>query len=293
MSYNSTYIPSDDVQGFHELPHLNAQLQRQSSDFGITADSQWNSYTQSLHPLPIICVSIALAAVVMFQLCFSLYYFWRHKPEVPYVHDRRVPTDPLRNCRIAFVLMLVTIAVFAQFIPVGNSYLTSGVSNSNNRLDYLDHTFTSLNTGGSTLNVEGNQLQLDFSDSYEINDCDAAQQLDNLLPAYYASVNEYLSYIEDVPDQTQSFQDALNLYAVRYKNNAVWIFYGWFAVCPGVFFIGMFFNSRRTVFGAVGLAELIMCFVYLVCLAGMIILVSSHPDVILDIELLIGQTCLF
>jgi len=276
MAYNGTYIPTDEVQGFHQLPHLNAQLQRRSGDFGITADSQWNSYSQSLYPLPIICVGIALTAVVLFQLGFSLYYFWRHKSPVPYVHDRRVPTDPLRNCRIAFVLMLVTIMVFNQFIPVGNSYLTSGVSNSNNRLDYLDNTFTLLNTDGSTLNIDGTQLQLDFNNSYKVSNCAAAQQLDDALPAYYASVDEYLSYIKDVPDKAQDFQDALNLYAVRYKNNAVWMFYGWLTVCPGIFFIGMFFNSRRTVYGAVGLAELIMCFVYLVCLAGMIILVDIY-----------------
>lgn len=224
--------------------------------------------------MPIICGGLALVAVVLFQLSFSLYYFWRDKSALPPVNDRRNPTDPLRNCRIIFVLMYVVVAIYVQFIPVGNSYLTSGVSNSNNHLDFLYNTFTSLTTSGYVMNTDGNRLQLDFENAYSVNNCAAAQQLDDFLPSYHDYVNQYLSYVEDVPDKSKDFQDGLNLYAVKFKNNAIWWFYGCLITCAGMFAVGMFFSSRRIVFVAIGWAELIMCFIFLACFAGMIILVS-------------------
>lgn len=278
MSSNFSYVPSPDVRGFHHLPHLNAKLQERSGDFGITADSQWNSYTKSLHPIPIICGGLALLAVVLFQLSFSLYYYWRKKSALPYVHDRRVPTDPLRNCRIAFLLLFTTVIIYVQFIPVGNSDITTGVSTSNTRLDYLDDQFTSLTTEGNDLINYGNVLQRDFSNSFTINNCVAAEELDDFLPLYDASVQEYLSYVQSVPEKAKDFQDTLNLYAVEYKNSAVWMFYGWFIICPDIFLVGMFLSNRRVVYGAVGLAELIMTFVFLVCIVGMIILVRYYAS---------------
>lgn len=210
---------------------------------------------------------------MLFQLGFSLYYFWRDKDGLPPVNDRRIPTDPLRNCRIVFVLMYTVVAIYVQFIPVGNSYLTSGISNSNNRLYYLDSTFTTLTSNGNMMNIDGNRLQVDFSNSYIISNCAAAQQLGDFLPSYYVSADEYLSYVEDVPDKVKDFQDGLELYAVKFKNNAIWWFYGCLITCSGVFVVGMYFSSRRIVFVAVGWAEMILCIIFLASLAGMIILV--------------------
>lgn len=166
--------------------------------------------------------------------------------------------------------------VYAQSIPVGNKYLATGMSNSEGRLDYLQSTFTTLTNDGNDLTTDGSLLQVDFSNSYTINNCAAAQQLDDFLPSYYASVDDYLSYVEDVPGKVEDFQSDMHLYAVKYKNRAVWIFYGWFVLIPPIFFVAMFFNSRKMIFGAIGVAELIMTFAFLLCGAAMVIMVNTE-----------------
>ena len=285
MSNFTSYLPALVVRSVHKIPHLNAQLHHRNGAFGITAESQRNAYTNSLLPMPIICGGIGLLAVFFFQLIFSLYYFWKKRSTLPYIHDHRIPTDPLRNCRIAFVIVFITIMVYAQSIPVGNKYLATGMSNSEGRLNYLQSTFTTLTDDGNSLNTDGSLLQVDFSNSYTINNCAAAQQLDDFLPSYYADIGDYLSYVQDVPEKVEDFQSNMHLYAVKYKNRAVWIFYGWFVLIAPAFLVGMFFNSRKITFGAIGVAELIMCFSFLFCGVAMVIMVSND-DVFLHIFLM-------
>ena len=53
MSSNNSYDASEIVRSMHGLPHLNKNLQRESSQFNVTYDSGINSYVISLFPLPI------------------------------------------------------------------------------------------------------------------------------------------------------------------------------------------------------------------------------------------------
>jgi hypothetical protein len=57
-SYNNSYSALLIVRDFHQLPHLNFHLERVSNEFGIKYDDYYNSYTNSLIPLPAIIAGI-------------------------------------------------------------------------------------------------------------------------------------------------------------------------------------------------------------------------------------------
>ena len=279
--YNDTYSVSETVKEVHQILHLNSHGQSSSTDFGITISSTWNDYTKSLLPIPIICMSIALLALFIFEMwaCCACCCRTEVDDDLPLVQRRAKPVDySLRYYRIGFLVFLIILVGFDQSILFGNKYLTNGVSNADDGLNYLESTFTDLNDYGDVLLADGYLLQDDFTNAYVKDNCQQANTLNSYLADYFSYVQDYQSYVADVPDKCNNAQDALHTYGVTYKNKTVWVFYAMFLVTAGIYTIGMVLSNKWVIFGGFCCAELVMTFTFILCGVVMILLVSCHCE---------------
>ena len=264
--YNNTYTVQDVVKQMHRLPHLDSALQTTSNDFGIYTDSTWNDYTKSLLPLPLICMSLGLLSLLIFQCTVCCCGCFR---KAPLPGTQRVnewsATLSLRYLLGGFILMTVVVVLFDQVILFGNGYLSSGISTSDDALNYLQNTFNDLNTYGNDLIVDGYHLRNDFTNATIKDNCQQAATLNAYLVDYFTYVDEYLSYISDVPDKCSNAQDALHQYGVHDKNSSIWAFYSMFIVCAGILLVGMLFSNKYVIFGGFCTMDLMLFFVFIFC----------------------------
>ena len=273
-SYNDTYSPQTVVRQVHKILHLNSALEKQDNTFYITTESTWNGYTKSLLAIPIICMSLGLLSVLVFQ-CVSCFTACCRKPGA-------VDPDPrqgylnLLNLRIAFVVGLLIVLVYDQSILFGSSFLGDGVSTASDSLDYLDATFTTLNTYGDDLNDEDYELQEDFNKSYQINNCSQAEDLSSYISDYFGYVEDYTSLIVDIPDKVENAQDFLHQYGVDYKNKSIYVFYAMFIVCVGIYAVAMLFSQKWAVFAGIGTSNCVMTLTFIIVGVEMVILVSIN-----------------
>lgn len=270
--YNDTYSTSTMVEQMHQLPHLSSSLTTEDNTFDITVDSTWNSYTRSLLPLPLILMALALLSVVVFQCATCCAACCRKPNQAP------VQTSGLWNCRIAFFFALAVVLLFDQSLIFGSKYLGDGVSTADDGLDFVGNTFTLLDNYGSDLTADGDALQEDFTNSANINNCDEAATLNDYMDDYFTYVDEYTSLVSDVPGKVNDAQDALHKYGVDYKNKTIWVFYGMFIVCLGIYALGMLCSSKLVVFAGMTVTDCVQIFTFLLCGVQMIILVSTSDS---------------
>jgi hypothetical protein len=269
--YNISYTPQNIVEQMHQVPHLTGSLKATDNTFGITYDSTSNDYTKSLLPLPLLCMALALLAVIIFQCatCFAGCCCQRAVP------DDEIRKKRLRNYGILFLLAFVAVLLFDQTLIFGSKYLGEGVDTADGGLDYVGDTFSTLKTYGADLTADGQDIQTDFTNSANINNCNEANTLNSYMDDYFTYVDDYNQQIQDIPNKVNDAQDALHKYGVDYKNKTVWVFYAMFIVCIVVYAIGMVLKQRVAVFVGMACSDLVMIFVFIICGVVMIILVSD------------------
>jgi len=256
----------------HQVLHLDSEARAVNGDFDITTESTWNDYTKSLLPIPILCAAIGLLGVFIFQMSACCYCCCKKRPVVPATRDSNASNIPLRNCWITFLFFLVAVLVYDQSLIFGNQYLGNGVSTVNDGLDYLETTFTTLNNDGDVLNTYGVQLLSDFENSVD-RGCASSPAFVDSMDDYFSYINEYTSYVEDVPGQCADAQDAVHRYAVDYRDKTVWVFYGMFLVCLVIYLCGMAFSNKPVLFTGMCVTDLVMIFSFIICGTTMIILI--------------------
>lgn len=115
----------------------------------------------------------------------------------------------------------------------------------------------------------------DFSASANVNNCDEANTLSSFLPDYFSAVDDYLSFVSDVPDKCTDAQDALHRYGVEHKNKTIWVFYGMFLVCLAVYTVGMCMSNKIVIYSGFCITDIVMFITFILCGVVMIMLVSS------------------
>mmetsp|Transcript_128658 Transcript_128658/g.251980 ORF Transcript_128658/g.251980 Transcript_128658/m.251980 type:complete len:490 (-) Transcript_128658:340-1809(-) len=260
------------VEQMHQVPHLSSSLSQQDNTFDITVDSTWNNYTKSLLVLPIICMSIALLAVLVFQCTTCCFCCCTKKPLSNDAALQSSNATKLWNTRIAFFVFLLCLVVFDQSLIFGSKYLSDGVSTASDGLDYVSDLFTQLDDYGEVLTDDGYVLQNDFELSYSENNCDQAQDLNAYISDYFNYVDDYTDLVKDVPGQCSDADDAIHKYGVDYKDKTVYVFYAVFLLCGIIFALGMVFSSKSAIFTGFALSDCVMIFTFLICGTVMIIL---------------------
>jgi hypothetical protein len=269
--YNISYAPQNIVEQMHQVLHLTHSLAVTDNTFDITIHSTWNDYTQSLLPIPLICMTLALLAVLVFQ-CTTCCVGCCCKRAEP---DEELRKKHLRHYEIWFLLAFIVVLLFDQTLIFGSKYLGKGVDTADGGLDYVGDTFTLLNAYGADLTADGLVIQSDFINSANTNNCSEASSLNSYMDDYFVYVDDYTQQIQDIPNKVNDAQDALHKYGVDYKNKTVWVFYVMFIVCIVIYAVGLMLKQRVAVFVGITCSDLVMTLVFIICGVVMIILVRN------------------
>ncbi|RYG69675.1 hypothetical protein EON64_02150 [archaeon] len=164
--------------------------------------------------------------------------------------------------------------IFAdQMLIFGSVSLTKGVNRGIDALDFVQTTFTDLTNYGNNLTTDGNDIDYNLGQAAGIG-CTQATTLQGYLPQYFGYVDDYLSYVEPVPDKCDDASNGLQKYGVHYKNASVWVLYGTILVGVALYSLGMICKSKLTLKIGIGITELLMLVLFLVVGVQMVIVVS-------------------
>lgn len=273
--YNDTYSPSLVVKQIHHIPHLDSHLQDQSHDFDVSVDSTWNDYTRSLLPMPIICMTLAILSLFVFEIyrCCMCCSCCKGKLD-PLINGGRTPgSNMLIYCRITVFILVLMVLSYDQSIFFGSAFISDGVSKADDALTYLYNTFSALNSYGGDLTSEGYVLQDDLTGAAS-NGCSQASGLSSYIDQYFSYVDDYMSYVQDVPDKCNNAQDSLDQYGNNYKTSSIWAFYAVFAVCLAIFTFSICATNKTAAWGGFCFSDLVLWFTFVLCGVEMFILVS-------------------
>lgn len=273
--YNDTYSLLNIVKDIHQIPHLNSQLKYESNDWDITIDSQWNSYTKSVLTLPIILFVIGIILILIYLIAiFCCYKKSTHEYESLSPDIRNSNKESKKIAIRLLMFVIISIILIDQLIFVGNNYLTHGINTGSDNLDSLDTIFVNLNDYGDELTNESNNLQSDLSQS-----CNTCRNACLLLPSINdlnTYIDNYLSYIEDVPNQCDTIENRLNLYGSFYKSLLIWIMYSLILGCSLMYGIGIYKSKINIIRIGICCGNTIMICLVVTCFLLMILLVSIY-----------------
>jgi hypothetical protein len=227
------YDPSHLVQKFHNTPHLNNHLHRINNDFGITAESRWNNYTDSLVPFPVI-IGICGVLLVLIPVGLLISRYWcgcsRCLPTV--VNDylqTMMARSPSRNSNftqiafyrhialVSFIICVFAVSIANQGVLLGEVSRRHSVHHAKDSLGSLKHTFVDLRNQGYGLETAGEVIG-DFSSSSSLiccrltvsleedltlalPTCPEVEEVFNPLDVYQLSVEEYLEIVDPLPSR--------------------------------------------------------------------------------------------
>lgn len=280
---NDSYSPIFAVKQSHELLHLDSHLQKVSNTFNITYDSQWNDYSKSLLPVPIICMTLGIIGIFILQFSLCLRVCFTSCKCLPQVEgSSRLNSVSIRSTLTGprFKILIWTFLLFAAFLVIadqalvfGSAFITTGVHDSKDSINFISSTFSSLDSYGHILLNDGYALEDDFTQAIN-SGCTQAQEALNEVPTYIDYVNEYLSYVSPVSSKCTDINDNLDLYGIHYKNATVWVFYIMLMVGVFLYGIGILVKSKLTLQLSIGISEILMIVLFLLIGVEMCILMG-------------------
>ena len=180
---------------------------------GITYDSQWNSYTESVIPFSVFVGSLFLLSVLLFQcaLCFRVCFnccVCGPRPTNIYNKDDEnkmqrvaiVEKNIVSRQRIfiAFVLFFVLVLIVNNGLAIGMSWVYKGVdTTARDALDYIQDTFVVLVDTGNDLELSGNNL--DEKVNGAVPTCQEASVFNEIIVVYEKYVQDYIDIVAPVP----------------------------------------------------------------------------------------------
>ncbi len=283
MSQND-YSPSRLVTSTHNILHLNSRLQSASHTFNITHGSYWNDYTKSLLPIPIICATLGVLAILTLQIsllisiCCHLCRCAPHTGEEnAAMIKRHRPPHYNRLSFLFFVASIFTLLV-VQVLFIGRSFISDGAHNSQDTVTYISNVFNSLVDYATLLSGYGDSLQADFQAAYDAG-CAPAQALESYMSTYESYLDDYSGYVDPVPNQLSNVNDSISLWGIKYQNYTIWAIYFLIILCLVVFYIGYFCKSKLIMRFGIGYAELILIPLFLLVGLKMIVIVSDKKQI--------------
>lgn len=279
---NDDYSPSYIVRQSHNILHLDGSLKSVSNDFNITYSSQWNDYSRSLLPIPIICGTLGIVAVVFLQIALCVRICCKTCRCLPTVRASRKSNteemfdrDTLPRYRILSIVFLVFAVIVIgtnQMVLFGNHYLTEGVDSSRDGINFLHDLTTTLTNQGNDLISSGDVLQSDLNSAAP--DCNPAADLADGVSKYFDEyVNDFLGYVDPVPGRCNDANDGLDTWE-SYKNSSLWVIYAVFWILIVLYSIGMFLKHKLLLQIGIGFTQIFTIIIFLIVLTLMVIVVS-------------------
>jgi hypothetical protein len=165
------YEPSHLIQHIHRTPHLNNRLHRVNNDFGISYDSRWNNYTDSLVPFPVI-VGVCGAILVLVPVAILISRYWCDCSRcLPMVVNEYLQTMMARSrsrnsnftqiaiyrriAILSFIACVFAVVVANQGVLMGEAARRSSVRHAKDSLGSLKQTFVDLTNQGHGLEATG------------------------------------------------------------------------------------------------------------------------------------------
>lgn len=281
-SVSNDYSPSYIVRQSHNILHLDSSLGEVSNDFAITYDSQWNDYSRSLLPVPIICGALGVIAIVILQLSICFRMCCKSCRCLPRIRTSRAggtelfDRDTLPRYRVlcfVFLAFAVIIILTNQMLLFGNRYLTEGVDTSHNGINFLQDLTTTLTNEGNDLLTYGDVLQSELESASST--CAPASSLATGVSTQYDSyVNDYLGYVQPIPGRCDDANNGLDTWEY-YKNTSLWALYAAVWLIIVTYTIGIFFKQRCLLQIGLGFTQFVMLVIFLIIGTLMVILVSD------------------
>eukprot|EP01038_Epipyxis_sp_PR26KG_P005767 gene5767-7963_t len=283
------YTPISIVRNTHKIVHLDDNLCQVSNNFGITYNSQFNSYTESLLPIPLLCFVIGMISVLLWQMSFCCpcyYHSNRHtltEPmllgDIPSTSEKKTRSSlslpmniKISHLYLAFYFFALIVIVSDQFLFMGNNFLTSGANNANDGLNYVGTTFDTLTYNGNKLLNEGNSIQYDLGNASLT--CQYTSDLSSYFSSFDSYMNDYLTFVSPIPNKVQNFQDLIKKWAVAYKNKSVWAMYSITLISLIIYFLSIFFGSKHGLRCGIIISDIIVLILFIFCTIEMILLMG-------------------
>ena len=181
------------------------------------------------------------------------------------------------NLRIVFITFVLATIVLIQFILLGSyDYLSSGMNEIINSINSLSNSNNQISYYLNQLNSEGIILQKDFTLSVNTS-CSLIQYNsylnNNYFPGIQAANNQLIA--------TNKFTDASNL--VDYYGNTVRIYTVWglyiiIMLIPMFYSLFLYLEYKITTKVLIGLVEVILFILFILCGAQFISLVNNTND---------------
>jgi hypothetical protein len=283
MSVSDNYSPSYIVRQTHDILHLDAKLSIVSSDWDITYSSQWNTYSRSLIPVPMICCVLGIIAIMILQIvlcaracCKSCRCLPRITASGPFISEDviRAATNPRFNVLFwSFIIFALLVVLTDQMMLFGNRYLTEGLNTSKDAVNFVYDLTTSLVTQGGYLLNNGTLLETHLNQA-DADGCSMAGTLADNVHLYTDEINDYLSYVDPIPGRCTDATDALDEWGL-YKNAALFLIYGITLLLIVFYGAGVFLKNRCSLQTSMSFTMMFMYLFFILVGVEMVILVSD------------------
>ena len=155
-----------------------------------------------------------------------------------------------RLMAIVVIISIVAGAVgVAQMVLSGNAELGHGVGKLQGSLSFVEDTFDTLVSSGSSLVSDGDDL-LNHLDNAASTGCPAADNFNEDIEIYIAQVEKFLRDVKPIPDHVSYYHDRVDTWLVDYKNYIIWALYATLMVTIGLLLFGGVF--KLTCFSSLG-----------------------------------------
>ena len=170
-----------------------------------------------------------------------------------------------------FVLLCLTLAA-NQVLIYGSISLSSGVTTTNNALNFLSDTFYDLTSYGNTLTSDGNIVVADFKAALT-SSCNTQPLIDTMNNYYFPNVDIYYDEVSPISSDFDNGSDMLSYYGTSVKNAVIWALYGLMTVGVLLYTVGLLCKNKLILQIAIVVSELLLLLFLIVCTGEMIGLV--------------------
>lgn len=262
MSEN--FSPSAEVENIHNVLHLDSQLMPSSNDFDVTYYDRWNDYTRSLIPIPAICLSIGILAVLSFQIsicCRSVKSCYKCLPHAFAPVEKKMTM--YRWIYILLTIFTILLVISAFIMIFANIEISNALDVMNESFDFLSTTFRTLDNSGTQLFIEGRDLQGFITQAID-SGCGGASSVQGFISDYFDACTDYVDEVSPVRNEVDGF---LNIWWAdgEYRTIIVYILFSVPMVLILLYSVGFLLRKKGFLMIDVGLSEFYALIVFSGC----------------------------
>lgn len=272
MSYTSNYSPSYFVKNAHNIPRYG------SSPFSDIVND-YQTYGKSVLAFPVALIVLGILSVIIFQLLLMFRCCCKcikYKPDsdaeasdpekAPWYGNRAAWVTYVVTRRRVYTLFFVAVvcmAFVADFIIFnGNTRLTNGARQTMDSLTTLQTTFNEVLGEVTLMQTSSNNAQ-NYINLAKNGNCDPG--VSSYIDAMNSAITSLNNVASPLPSKLDLVNSYLQSYAIEKKNLVVFIFFAVIAFVCVMFAIGGFCAQRWLLQIFIGLTELIVIALTVIC----------------------------